>query len=107
MSYRILITDQAHHDLRQACKWWVRNRSPEEAGEWFDGFSDAVNSVGEHPERFPMAHEDEAFSSELQHFSYGLGKHPTHRVVFTVRQGALLILRVRHLAWKWFAIQGV
>ncbi len=107
MKYRILVTDQAHHDLRQACKWWVRNRSSEQADQWFHGFSEAVRSVSENPERFPPAHEDGAFSSELQHFSYGLGKHPTHRVLFTLEDDKLLILRVRNLARKWFAIEGV
>ena len=107
MSYRILVTEQAHRDLRQACGWWVRNHSSERAGEWFDGFARAVQLVGENPERFPLAHEDGAFSSQIRQFSYGLAKHPTHRAVFTIRRSTILVLRVRHLARKWFAIEGV
>ena len=107
MSYRILFTEQAHRDLRQACEWWVRNGSTEQAGDWFDGFAKAVYLVSENPERFPLAREDGSFSSELRQFSYGLAKHPTHRAVFTVRGNTILVLRVRHLARKWFALEGV
>lgn len=107
MSYRILITNQAHRDLQLACKWWVRNHSSERADEWFDGFARAVYLVSENPERFPLAGEDDIFSPEIREFSYGPGKHPTHRAVFTIDEGAILILRVRHLARKWFALEGV
>lgn len=107
MSYRILTTEQAQRDLRQACKWWARNLSSEQADEWFDGFARALYLVGENPERFPLAHENGAFSCELRQFTYGLAKHPTHRVVFTIRRGTILVVRIRHLARKWFAIEGV
>ncbi len=107
MSYRILVTEQARRDLRQSCRWWARNRSSEQAQEWFEGFVKALYSVGENPERFPLAHEDGAFSSELRQFGYGLAKHPTHRAVFTIQSDTILILRVRHLARKWFALEGV
>jgi plasmid stabilization system protein ParE len=107
MSYRILVTEQAHRDLRKACGWWVQNRSPQQADEWFEGFARAVYLVSEDPERFPLVHENEAFSAELRQFSYGPAKHATHRAVFTIRDDTFLILRVRNLARKWFAIEGV
>ena len=107
MNYRILVTEQARRDLWKACKWWVQNRSSERADEWLKGFVRAVHSVGENPERFPLAHEDGAFFSGLRQLNYGLAKHPTHRALFTVRRDTVLILRVRHLARKWFALEGV
>lgn len=107
MNYRIVVTKQADRDLRQAYRWWARNRSSQQAHDWLDGFAKAVHLVGENPERFPLAHEDESFSSELRHFTYGLAKYPTHRGVFTIRRDSLIILRVRHLTRKWFALEGV
>ena len=107
MSYRILVTEQAHRDLWRACRWWARNRSPQQADEWFDGFAKAVHLAGKNPERFPSAHEDDSFSSDVRQFSYGLAKHATHRAVFAIRGNALLILRVRDLSRKWFALEGM
>ena len=107
MSYRILVTERARRDLQQACRWWVHNRSTEQAEEWFAGLLRAVYSAGENPQRFPLAQESRVLSRELRQINYGLAKQPTHRAVFVVEPDVVLVLRVRHLAWKWFAIDGV
>jgi plasmid stabilization system protein ParE len=98
MTLAVFLTDRADRDLVQACTWWAENRSAEQAERWYDGFSRAILSLATNPERCPLAPENEALRYEVRQLSYGLGRRPTHRAVFTIRGNMVLILRVRHLA---------
>ena len=100
MIYRVLLTEQAHHDLQQACHWWAENRSLEQADQWYSGFAEAIHSLAENPGRCSLAQENKAFADELRQLNYGLGRRPTHRAVFTTRPDMVLVLRIRHLARK-------
>ncbi len=100
MSYRVFITERADDDLQQACTWWAKNRSVEQAEKWYDNFAKAIRSLAENPDRCPLAKENKAFPCELRQLNYGLGKYLTHRAVFTIRPDMVLVLRVRHLAQR-------
>jgi len=103
MKYRVLITEQARRDLESACAWWAQNRSSEQAQRWYAGFSAAIRSLAEKPERHPVAQESEGLALELRQLHFGLGRRPTHRAVFTIREATVLVLRVRHLAQRWIS----
>ena len=98
MTYRVLLTERARRDLEAACTWWAQNRSHEQAQRWYAGFAAAIRSLRQNPERCPRAQESEALPFELRQLNYGLGRRPTHRAVFTIREDVVAILRVRHLA---------
>ncbi len=100
MIHQVVLTDQAHRDLLQACTWWAENRSAEQAERWYDGFAKAILSLATDPERRPLAPESQDLPYEIRQLNYGLGRRPTHRAVFTIRPNMVLILRVRHLAQK-------
>ena len=100
MNYRVLLTDRAHEDLRNACAWWAENRSFDQAQQWYEGFAKAFDSLARNPERCPLAQENHDFSYELRQLNYGIGRRATHRAVFVIRPETVLVLRVRHLAQK-------
>ncbi len=62
------------------------------------GFARAIRSLAKDPERHAPAYESETFRYELRQLNYGLGRRPTHRAVFTIREDTVVILRIRHLA---------
>lgn len=98
MTYRVLLSDLAQRDLVRACAWWAQNRSPEQARRWYTGFSAAIRSLAQNAERCPRASESESFPFEIRQLNYGIGRRPTHRAVFTIREDTVVVLRIRHLA---------
>ena len=100
MSLPVVIEPRAKQDLRHAAAWWAENRSAEQAARWYDGFVEAIQSLGENPLRWPFARENGEFPHELRELHFGLGRPPTHRAVFTVRGEAVIVLAVRHAAQR-------
>lgn len=98
MTYRVVFTQRASDEMEAAADWWAKNRSPTQAARWYAEFSEAIFSLAELPERCQFARENGRFSYEIRELHYGLGSHPTHRAVFTVRPDVVLILTIRHAA---------
>jgi len=98
MTYSVAITDRAKDELDQACDWWAEHRSAEQALRWYNGLIAAMKSLGDNPQRCPVAPENHAFPFEIRQLLYGSGRKPTHRAVFTIRPDLVLVLRIRHLA---------
>lgn len=98
MTYRVVFTQRASQEMDAAADWWAAHRSPQQAARWYAGFSDAIFSLFESPERCPLARENGRFPYEMRELHYGLGSHPTHRAVFTVRPDVVLVFAIRHAA---------
>jgi plasmid stabilization system protein ParE len=58
---------------------------------------EAVRDLGDNPERFGFAPENEWYPGELRQMLYGR-KRGTYRVFFEIRGDTVYILRVRHSA---------
>ncbi len=98
MSCEVRLTERARRDLHQAAQWWAENRSAEQGARWYNGFAKAIRSLGHNHQRCQLAGENDDFPMEVRELHYGLGRHATHRAVFTVRPDMVLVLRIRHLA---------
>lgn len=96
MSLSVIIMPRAEKDLRQSTSWWARNRSVEQAGRWWDGILAAIESLAKNPRRCPLARENHQHPYELREHHFGLGSRPTHRILYTIRPDAVVILTVRH-----------
>lgn len=96
MSYVVVVTEQAAHEMEEAAAWWARERSVEQAERWYAGIRQAISTLNQRPERYPTAPENSDFSYELRELHYGLGARPTHRVVFTIVKQTVIVLAVRH-----------
>jgi hypothetical protein len=62
------------------------------------GIQKAMQRLTLTPFSFALAPENDDFSEEVRQMSFGLGRRPSHRVLFTVRRHEVYIFSVRHAA---------
>lgn len=98
MKRAVQILPRAREQLDDAATWWAENRSLTIAARWLAGIEAAILSLGEDSERFPLAPESEKFEFPLRQLNFGLSRHPTHRVLFSVGKERVLVYAIRHLA---------
>ena len=93
---KVRITQPAEQDMQAALEWWRENRSVEQAARWYRGIRKAVASLRSRPERCPEAPEADLLPQGMRQLLFGIGRRPTHRIVFTIADQEVRILRVRH-----------
>jgi plasmid stabilization system protein ParE len=93
---RVIITGPAKRDIKEAYDWWANNRSVEQARRWYFGIRAAIRSLRKNPNRCAMAIESDLLSQGIRQINFGLGRRPTHRIVFAIDGGIVVVLRVRH-----------
>jgi len=98
MSIRLVLNDRAVDQLENAYQWWSQNRSASQAGRWYNGILSALDSLRINPERCSIAVESAQFSCEVRQLLFGLGKRPTHRVLFTIRPDMVYVFSIRHVS---------
>jgi len=96
MKYRVRLQPAAHEDLDQAYQYAAKN-APRTAVLWFNRFHEALRTLEQNSERCPLAPEDKNTTRELHQYLYG--KRPNvFRVVFTIEDDIVWILRIRRAA---------
>lgn len=98
MMHEVLVMPSARADLHDIQDWWKKHRSPAQANRWYYGFLKALLRLEKNPERMPLAPENGRWPFQVRQLSFGLGRRPTHRALFTIRKDSVAVLRVRHLA---------
>ena len=98
MSLDVVVMPRAESDLRQSTEWWANNRDAEQAGRWWYGILEKIESLAENPERCPLARENPKHPCELRELHFGLGSRTTHRILFTIRPDKVVVVAVRHAA---------
>jgi len=98
MTHIVIYTRRAERELLAASQWWAENRSTEQAARWLDGIADKIDSLSTSPQRCLLIAERRTFDIVLRELYFGLGRRPTHRIIFTIGDGYVLVLTVRHLA---------
>ena len=58
------------------------------------------DSLAHDPKRWPLAPEHETLPLPLRQNTCGVGRRPTHRVLFAVRGQRVVVYAVRHLAQR-------
>ncbi len=99
MKYQLIVSDRAKGDRDRAFNWYYQNYSPEFAARWYEGISEAVDSLALDPMRCHKARENDCFSFELCELFYGRRKHK-HRILFTVENDVVSVLHIRHSAQR-------
>ena len=92
----VIIAGPAKRDILAAYEWRKENRSAEQADRWYKGILDASHSLGSDPQRCSLAVESDLLAQGIRQLLYGLGRKPTHRLVFAIDADTVIILRVRH-----------
>jgi plasmid stabilization system protein ParE len=97
MRYRIKFSRHAVEDRERCFEWYAANYSDAYALRWFNGITKAIASLSANPFRCPKACESHRFPFDLHELLYGTKKNK-HRVIFTVRDNEVFIVRLRHSA---------
>lgn len=100
---RVVLSQAAEADLDTNYLWWAKNRSAEQAGRWYGGILRAIYALSQDADRHPRAEEGHVTGRSIQELAFGLGRHPTHRVLFMVEGPTIKILRVRHVSQRALA----
>jgi len=98
VSYDVRLTRKAEQQLNDAVDWWAEHRSAEQASRWHAGIAEAMLSLSINPERCRLARENPSVPIEIRELHYGLGRRPSHRVIFAVRQDRVVVYAIRHVA---------
>ena len=95
---QIRITEPAKADIQQAYEWWAKNRSADQAAEWYERIFEAITTLHSMPERCPRVPETGLSCAGVRQLLFGIGSRPTHRIVFhfDTEADTVTILRVRH-----------
>lgn len=96
--FQIRITDAAESDIQNIFEWWRDHRSPEQAARWYESIFPAITTLEQMPNRCSIAREDDLYEGELRQLHFGVGRRPTHRIVFAVEEDVVVVLRVLHHA---------
>ena len=89
----VIITPNAADDLTSSWNY-LRERNPSAADEWLAGIRDTILELGMMPEARPIAQESRDFDLPIRRALYG--KATRWRIYYTVIDGAVQVLHVRH-----------
>ena len=95
MTYRVVITAEAKHDLRMAYLY-IRSRAPRAASDWRKRAIQSANSLAHHPERCPFAPESASFNEPIRQLFFGAGNRGIYRFLFVILGNSVYVLHVRH-----------
>lgn len=98
MTLPVHLHERAERALEADYLWWAEHRSRDQAARWFNGFIEALQSLGDNPLRHALAPESHLFPHEVRQLNYGLGAAPTHRALFTIRPDKIYVFLIRHLS---------
>jgi plasmid stabilization system protein ParE len=100
MTFLVHIASNAKEDQREAIRWYAENYSENFAKRWSDGIECALESLAENPHRCGLVHENRFLSVDCRQLLYGKSKKSKHRIVFTIEEKTVYVLRIRHSAQK-------
>jgi len=92
--FDVFIADKAKNDIRTNAEWWKEHRSAEQADQWLTGVASAIESLKHMPRRCGLAAEATVLEIPIHNLYFGLSSPPTHRVLFTVDENVVNVLRV-------------
>lgn len=96
--FSVTVLPSAEQDIERNFAWWRQNRLFDQAARWYASISEAIQTLKNFPERCPTAVESDLHPNGIRVLFFGIGQHPTHRVLFSVIESEVFILRVRHLS---------
>lgn len=90
MGYSVVIEERAQREITEASAW-IAQHSSERAVIWHFDIENAIFSLENNLFRCPIAPESYSFPEEIRHLIF-----EQYRILFTVRDETVHVLRVRH-----------
>jgi plasmid stabilization system protein ParE len=100
---RLIITQSAKDDIQGSFEWWRDQRSAQQAERWFRGIYKAIRTLRTNADRCGWAAETDLLPEGLRQLLFGVSNRPTHRIVFTLDDDVVTVLRVRHTAQDYLS----
>ena len=94
MTLPVRVLPRAKKDFRHIFSY-IEAQSVQGSNRWKDAFRECTNRVASNPERIARAPENDFAKLELRQALFKTPKGLTYRMVFTVLDETVLILRVR------------
>lgn len=98
MKHKVNLSEPAEAELDEAYCWIRDNQSPERASRWRLGLYDKIHSLEQMPMRCGFAPENDWSDLELHQLLYDW-----HRIIFTIHEGDVYVLHIRHGAQKYLS----
>ena len=95
MVYRVVNTAEAKADLLEAAAYIWRD-SPSAARRWLKQIRARIATLASNPERCAFAREAESLDRPIRELLYGSGNRGTYRIIFTITDEFVVVIRVRH-----------
>ena len=92
--YEVIILPSAEENISEAYGW-IAERDEEAAVRWYNRLIELIPSLETFPERAPLAPESKYFNREIRKIFHGRRQYK-YRILFTVTEGEVHILHVRH-----------
>jgi plasmid stabilization system protein ParE len=92
--WTVLVELPAQHDI-EAAYLWIAERDSEAADRWFNSLYETIGALELFPERCPLAPESSFYDREIREAFHGRRQYK-YRILFTVTEGEVHILHVRH-----------
>jgi plasmid stabilization system protein ParE len=97
MALQVSLGVLARTDIAECFRWWAIHRATEQADRWHDVCERAIDSLAQKATSCALAPENDSFPVELRQLNFGVGRRPTHSILFTIRPEHVYVLRVQHL----------
>lgn len=97
MAHVIITRNRARQDVRDQVAWLQANRTVTIAGRWLIRYDIAIRSIGSDPFQYPEADEAAELDCNLRQASFRFGRS-VYRILFTIQDETVNILRIRHAA---------
>ena len=101
MAYRVDLSLPALADAEDAYLW-IKYRSPESAGDWYEGLMQVVFSLENFPARCVIAPESEELGIEVRQLLYG-NKSNLYRILFSIEEEEITAMQVVRIWRIWSA----
>jgi len=92
--WTVIVETPAQQDI-EAAYLWIAERDSETADRWFNGISETIGGLELFPERCPLAPATRFFDRQIREAFHGRWQNK-YRILFTVAEGEVHILHVRH-----------
>jgi plasmid stabilization system protein ParE len=92
--YQVIILPSAERDIDEAYAW-IAEQDAEAAVRWYNRLREVIFSLDAFPERAPLAREGKSFNRVIREVFHGR-RHHKYRILFTVAEGEVHVLHVRH-----------
>lgn len=94
MAFQVRYSRAAYADIEAALAWRAK-QSLRAAEKWHCGFLTKIDTLGEAPERCPLADEAADLGIELRELLYGKRRN-VFRILFVIEGATVQVVRIRH-----------